>query len=355
MIRVLLVSPTFPPRLYGGGEISAYLISQTLGMSTSLKVLVLDTATKQSENVKVIPIDRSDDISIIEKRRKAITDIIAECDVVLHINMDFYPLFYELTKAQGKTFVFYINNYSRLFDPSGIGDAGTLNYSREYLQQVLKDMIVCTPTQHLKGLMLYKHDIDAYILPPIAESIFWTYKTKPWTGQKPLELAFVGHDSIEKNSAILPRVIDNLRNRGIAARMRTYIQPDTGQPTRTPGISYWRSYGWGQRNAFAEDLASSHILLHPMVSYETFGRAVLEATQLGLPVVSTRCGGPEETLGKYGYFFDVDAEPESICESLVTAAEESVASDLRALRIEASHRFEEPRLRGIYARFINSL
>ena len=86
MIHVLLVSSTFPPRLYGGGEISAYLMAKTLGMSTSLKVLTFDPATKQSADIAVIPMDRADDIRVIEDGRKDVAKLIAECDVVFHTN-----------------------------------------------------------------------------------------------------------------------------------------------------------------------------------------------------------------------------------------------------------------------------
>lgn len=260
-----------------------------------------------------------------------------------------------MAKERGKPFVLYINNYSRLFDPSGLSVAGTLCYSSEYLKQILQNMTICTPTQHLQRILLAHHDIDAHVLPPIAENVFWTLKATQWTGRNPLELAFVGSDSFAKNSAILPQVLAGLKDRGIVAYIHIYCPPGAAQPARSEIVSYRPSYGWGQRNTFADDLALNHILIHPMRSYEAFGRAVLEATQLGLPVVSTRCGGPEEILGKHGYFFDLDFEPEAICDCLLVAAEESAALDLREHRIEASHRFEETKLRGTYARFINSL
>jgi glycosyltransferase involved in cell wall biosynthesis len=39
------------------------------------------------------------------------------------------------------------------------------------------------------------------------------------------------------------------------------------------------------------------LLVHPS-RYETFGMTVIEAVATGLPVLVTRCGGPEETLGE---------------------------------------------------------
>lgn len=42
-------------------------------------------------------------------------------------------------------------------------------------------------------------------------------------------------------------------------------------------------------------LNSHHLLVH-LSSYETFGMTVVEAIAAGIPVLVTRCGGPEETL-----------------------------------------------------------
>ncbi|MEH0396264.1 glycosyltransferase family 4 protein [[Kitasatospora] papulosa] len=59
------------------------------------------------------------------------------------------------------------------------------------------------------------------------------------------------------------------------------------------------------------------LLVHPS-RYETFGMTVVEAVAAGMPVLVTRCGGPEETLAGIeedaGELIDVEENAESISE-----------------------------------------
>lgn len=59
------------------------------------------------------------------------------------------------------------------------------------------------------------------------------------------------------------------------------------------------------------------LLVHPS-RYETFGMTVVEAVAAGMPVLVTRCGGPEETLAgietEAGELIDVEENAESISE-----------------------------------------
>jgi glycosyltransferase involved in cell wall biosynthesis len=64
-------------------------------------------------------------------------------------------------------------------------------------------------------------------------------------------------------------------------------------------------------------LYAHDLLVHPSKS-ETFGMTVVEAVGSGMPVLVTRCGGPQETLagldGVAGLLIDVSDDPEVIVE-----------------------------------------
>ncbi len=68
--------------------------------------------------------------------------------------------------------------------------------------------------------------------------------------------------------------------------------------------------------ATALDMMREHdLLVHPS-RYETFGMTVVEAVAAGMPILVTRCGGPEETLAGIeeaaGELIDVEENAESI-------------------------------------------
>ncbi|WP_316569224.1 glycosyltransferase [Neobacillus sp. YIM B06451] len=85
-------------------------------------------------------------------------------------------------------------------------------------------------------------------------------------------------------------------------------------------------------------LREASIYIHPAHS-EPFGIVVIEALYMGLPVVSTKCGGPDEILsnGKYGLL--VENSQEGLNEALLRIAEnhEEILSLKNDSKSRASH------------------
>jgi glycosyltransferase involved in cell wall biosynthesis len=77
-------------------------------------------------------------------------------------------------------------------------------------------------------------------------------------------------------------------------------------------------------------------------SYETFGVVVIEALLSGKPVVSTRCGGPEDIIieGQDGYLVDKD-DPTAMCAGLLRLARDIERFDSQDLRRRCIERFSE--------------
>ncbi len=92
--------------------------------------------------------------------------------------------------------------------------------------------------------------------------------------------------------------------------------PDVKQLSSEDIKAYARTLGIEDRIIFIQarhdvvDLMQSFdILVHPS-SREAFGRVIMEAMALAVPVVATRCGGPEEIIedGKSGFLVPVGDE-----------------------------------------------
>ena len=91
-----------------------------------------------------------------------------------------------------------------------------------------------------------------------------------------------------------------------------------------------------------EFLHAHDLLVHPSKS-ETFGMTVVEAVGSGMPVLVTRCGGPEETLegldGVAGLLIDVSEDPEVIVEGYRRLALRTALLDPGRARAELIARF----------------
>ncbi|HEU5331206.1 MAG TPA: glycosyltransferase [Actinocrinis sp.] len=91
-----------------------------------------------------------------------------------------------------------------------------------------------------------------------------------------------------------------------------------------------------------EFLHAHDLLVHPSKS-ETFGMTTVEAVGLGMPVLVTRCGGPQETLagldGVAGLLIDVSEDPEVIVDGYRRLAELAAGLDPNRARAELIGRF----------------
>lgn len=91
-----------------------------------------------------------------------------------------------------------------------------------------------------------------------------------------------------------------------------------------------------------EFLHAHDLLVHPSKS-ETFGMTTVEAVGSGMPVLVTRCGGPEETLagleGVAGMLIDVSEDPQVIVDGYRQLAERTALLDAAGARAELLGRY----------------
>jgi glycogen(starch) synthase len=81
----------------------------------------------------------------------------------------------------------------------------------------------------------------------------------------------------------------------------------------------------------------SHDLLVHLSEYETFGMTVVEAVSAGIPVLVTRCGGPDETLAGISALAGATVEVGNTTEDVVSAYRE-LAGRVDDLDLEEARR-----------------
>jgi glycosyltransferase involved in cell wall biosynthesis len=116
-----------------------------------------------------------------------------------------------------------------------------------------------------------------------------------------------------------------------------------------------RFHGELARERAMEMLAASDLLVHAS-AFETFGIVLAEAGALGVPVVATRCGGPEDIVASCsGLLVDVDdirslrGAVQSVLENLECWRSKAVAMSERAFEL-----FHESKVAAAIARIYES-
>jgi glycosyltransferase involved in cell wall biosynthesis len=131
-----------------------------------------------------------------------------------------------------------------------------------------------------------------------------------------ITLIFVGRFAKEKNPQIPILVAKALKEKGYNVNLNLVgdgeLKADIEELIRRLELNEnVKMFGWiKDRRKLFEILKESNILLFTSKPGEGLGLTILEALSQGLPVIATRCGGPEEVIkdGINGYLVDYSTD-----------------------------------------------
>jgi glycosyltransferase involved in cell wall biosynthesis len=165
------------------------------------------------------------------------------------------------------------------------------------------DRIVCVGSK-LRDDLVDEFEIPAertVVIPDTFDDTLFTFaEREPWH-DRPLRLLFVGRLAPEKGIDVLLEGFERVVSGGLEATLRIV----GSGPLEGLVRDRLDAQGLGGRvelvgavggAELAEEMARADALVSSSLR-ESFGVVIVEALATGLPVVATRCGGPEETVG----------------------------------------------------------
>ena len=189
--------------------------------------------------------------------------------------------------------------------------------------------------KHLLGLASYLHEAQTIVAPSRAMAAALVRAGAPagrvkvlnhgihpiartpitGLGQRPLRFGFVGRIDHAKGVHVLLKA---MRMAGVEGKAELHIHGDATRPKdraewaavlQSLGPAPWlHLHGRFERDQIERVLAALDVVVLPSICPESFGLVVAEALSAGRPVLSTRCGGPEDQIedGVNGWLVDAN-------------------------------------------------
>lgn len=182
---------------------------------------------------------------------------------------------------------------------------------------------------------------EPVVLPNVVDDDFLL---NPRASAKDAAFAFFSAGSLDdnKNHAMLLEAFARAF-RGTTAALRIAgdgpLRRALSARARDLGIDAQVSFlGWIDKPAMLRELSAAGCYVLSS-RYETFGVALLEAIASGVPVVATRCGGPEGVVGPdCGYIVEPD-DADAMADAMLRVSQSRGVYDPERLKLYAARRF----------------
>lgn len=201
---------------------------------------------------------------------------------------------------------------------------------------------VVAVSQFLKERIMAHTGITAYVIPNIVDLSLFFPTDKPRTSEN---LRFISAGNLIPGKGfdiLLDAFSQIIRKRPDARLLIMGDGPEKGalqeQTCRLGLNASVRFFGPYQRAEFAAEQQKSDIFVLASRG-ETFGVVYIEAMAGGLPVIATRCGGPEDFITAENGLLVVPEDPELLAEAMLRAAEQLPSYDRQRIAAEVAEHF----------------
>jgi glycosyltransferase involved in cell wall biosynthesis len=351
-MKVLLVSRTFYPEGFGGGEISALHIAKTLSKDSEVVVCCLSKkinkeTVEQIDNVKIYrypwkELKFSTKLSnldyVYHQMKKAIEKvIIKESPDILHflnfqaifslpLSFKNYPKFATINSPlfcefggshpDGKT-CHNCSTWDRFFlsfkkwGLMGLPYWGYNRYSQNKLKRSLRKCSAIFPVSNAIKKMLISGGIDEKIIKVIHNPIETKDKIKTDLKEKlnispdKKVILYAGRLSKDKGVHLTINAIKDIENTVfiIAGEKRNYYNNLKELVNKLNLNDRVKFIGFIDNLKMKEYFSITDLVVHPCFFYEPLSRMLLEATSYGIPIIASKVGGNPEIVeeGKSGF------------------------------------------------------
>jgi alpha-maltose-1-phosphate synthase len=305
MPKILFITPRYPPTIIGGGEISLKILAEKLAEVLDVTVLSLDGNIK--EKINGVKITRKTfrkgilgNLSLLCYLLK----IQKEYDLIHGYNMFFYHYLGLLSCLIRKPVFVTLNNipdYNRYISHQYQSNIKrSLKYF--FIERIaFKISLSESLRKHYVDIGFKERKIN--VIPNMLdEKVISVAQVDRFKTNK-LRIVYVGMLYRQKGVDILIRAFKKCLDEGIKATLtvvgdgpeRENLISLAKELNVKASISFTGKIDYSDIYAFYN---GADLLVHPARFWEAFGRTIIEAMSLGLPVIVSDVGAPPEIVGE---------------------------------------------------------
>lgn len=224
-----------------------------------------------------------------------------------------------------------------------------LPYLEKKVRETLSEASACVAVSSTLKSALERYTESIKVIPNFLD----LKEFNPSNEEKPKDFTFFSLSNLvpKKNIQLLIRAFEQVCKKDPSVKLKIggdgVERKALQQMVKDRNLSRVEFLGKLSRSQVKEAMASSHVFVLPSL-VETFGIVFIEALAMGLPVIGTQCGGPEDIITeKVGRLIACD-DLEALVEGMQSVKEKYSSYDANHLRSYVEENFSKEKITNCY-------